>query len=488
MARKPSKAALRQALAKRKALAYVRRLGLRKAANRLNAKVSELRNWLETRFPGAKLDPAIGLGTPGGLLVGIPGTGLQTAGKKLGWKKLSKLTGIPRKQLQTDAKRAGRVVFDRKKLRAAVQKIGHQKLAELLGTKPRAILVANKIPLTESARRLGKFTKKFGEKEAANYLGISPARLSRWVKTGIPSNWERNIVSAIGRRVEDFPDEEIVKAKKPKLEKRIASALKKVSSWNKKTKKRRFRISKAQAEQWARLGTFEKNWKAIKEALATSKKKVKTTRPKPPPRKAPSKPVFPPGFKPAPKKKKFKPPGKEPKKPQKVPEVPPEKPLAAIPEEKKRNFLEARSEAFIEGRYPEPPVAWDILKSWSLINRQGVHVFRKVQKFVHELELDKIAEKIISDTQRVWEKLPGDDRAFLTVRMTFSVMGDGNPFYPDAFIDGDSVNFITRNIQIYDISEIEQEVRSIMQEIYMVDLEETMLFFEHYEIIKSIPK
>ncbi len=124
---------------------------------------------------------------------------------------------------------------------------------------------------------------------------------------------------------------------------------------------------------------------------------------------------------------------------------------------------------------------------WRLVNRHGVHAFKKVDRFIHELDLVKLTKEIIALARKVWDKVVGDGRVFMLITLTFAVMGDGHPFYPDAFIESDRVNFVIRNLQIYDIKDIDREVAALIREIYEIDIQVSPLYLEHYEVSKSAP-
>jgi hypothetical protein len=287
----------RQRLGRRKALDYVRRLGLRKAARKLDASIGDLRTWLDRGFPSDKLDAAVGLGRPGGAFVAIKGTNLKKLLKRLGKHKIVRLTGLSLKQLvaTTKKKPGARITFDRRRFRKLVAKTGAKDTAELLGTKTAAVEGAKRIPLTEVSRRLGKLGKQYGRDNLARYFGISRARLDLWTKNGIPQSWEKDVNAALGKRAGiNIDEKKITRAPERDIEKIVAAAKKQARKWN-AGKPRRQRISLHDIERWARLGTFATRFAALKEALAASKKPQKPGQRKRPPQKAPPRPILPPG-------------------------------------------------------------------------------------------------------------------------------------------------------------------------------------------------
>lgn len=103
------------------------------------------------------------------------------------------------------------------------------------------------------------------------------------------------------------------------------------------------------------------------------------------------------------------------------------------------------------------------------------------------MDLDAFAADVIRIARRIWRFNIGRGvgREIMSIRFTFSVMGSGNPFYPDAFVEGEEISFPTRHVQIYSIDDIVPAIREIISEMYFVDSEVTMLFLEHVEFIKS---
>lgn len=488
MARKRSPAnqrGARQNLARRKTLEYVRRLGLRKAARRLDASVRDLRRWLDEGFPKNKLDAAIALGKPGGQFVDVKGTRLAALVKQRGLRVVAALTGLPGTEIKNIvAKRPGaRVRFDRDRLKNVVTTKGADKLAATLGTKTQNINEANRLPLTEATLRLKRFVQHYGEDQAAAFLGVTKRQLATWAKKGVPATWETDLDQVLGKRADQGTDaRQVAKRRTEKqIAKAIAEARIKAGAWNGKVP-RRFWITLKDAERWARLGVFNHKLNAARTALAASKKPQKPTKRRPPPPKAPPRPDLPTGITPA----EVEPPGEKPPKPPKPPKQPPEPSVTEIAEGKKRDFLEARVEAFAEGRYPKPKAPWGRITRWKLINRQGIHVYKKVENFIHNIDLVRLGSELISVARKVWLSLEGPLQ-LMTIRFVFAGMGSGNPFYPDAFVEGDTVNFFFRNLRIYDPSEIIPLVQELLNEIYMVDAEYTMLFLEYVEVVKSIP-
>jgi hypothetical protein len=466
---------------------YVRRLGLRKAANKLSVRVQDLRRWLDEGFPEEKLQRAIGLAKPGGTHVGVRGSSLATLVAQVGKRAASELTGLTTKQISETLKKtpATKVVIDRKKLAGLVKTEGTQGVASKLGAEERAVKGAAKPVLTKQTRDLAKFVKARGLDETAAHLGLSVRRLSQWLKTGIPRQWESDVSAAVS----STSGRTFTPERERNVDKDVKLALTRTKAWN-RNKPKRNQISLATAERWARLGIFEAKYGAIRDAYqaakkAPPKKPTKTAKRPPPPPVVPPKPDLPDiALPPAP-----------PTPPE--PPPPPEPPRPSLPEEWKQNFLQARYEAMLESQqgqrlpqrsYRPPPIPAGRIKDWKLINRHGVHMFKVVAEFVSDLDMKKMGNEISRLAKEVWKRLATrDNRAFMLITLTFAVMGDGHPFYPDAFIEGDSINFVIRNLQIYNEKSIERDVASLMREIYEIDAEVTPLFLEHYEISKSTP-
>jgi hypothetical protein len=131
---------------------------------------------------------------------------------------------------------------------------------------------------------------------------------------------------------------------------------------------------------------------------------------------------------------------------------------------------------------------WSRISQWNLVNRYGVRVFVKIHQFVHLLNLTAVGNKIIDWARKIWKSISGDGE-FMTIRLTFSAMGTGNPFYAEAWVPDDKrFDFFTRSTdQISDVREVDYQVRSLLQDAYEVS-REVLLFFEHFEVVKSLPK
>lgn len=497
-----SKLGPRQKLARGKSLDYVRRLGLRKAAAKLETSVATLRKWLQSSFPAEKLDIAIGLGKPGGAFSYVSGSKLDDLIKKKGLRGVAILTGVPQKEIvKLKGKGKKRVRIRRDKLDVLLKKKGTKGVAEIFGTKTDAVRRASKIPITQATTRLKRFIAKWGPSKTASFLGISQKTLTAWTKKNIPTTWEELLNQKIGRRVDQGPQQGDVEKERPRaeIEAEIKKAVEAASRWNKQAKERRFRISKKNAEKWARLGVFNQKLDAAKQALAAAKKApAKRTKPTKPPRKAPPRPTIPPEALPpgglvtpppaGPGEGGEEPPGgdeppEKPPKPPKSPKKPPPPP-GDLSEEFRAQFMQARAEAFFEGRYPKPAAPWNIYRKWKLIHRHGISVYKKIEKFVRDVDLDKLGTSIIDTAKKVWIKLVTTTSTMMTIRIVMAVMGEGNPFYPDAFIQGNKVNFIMRTIKIVNQYDIEPDVRSVMEEIYVVD-NENPLFLEYVQTTKS---
>lgn len=506
-----SKLGARQKLARAKSLDYIRRLGLRKAAHKLETSVATLRKWLDSRFPVEKLDLAVGLGKPGGAFSYVSGTKLDELVKKRGVRGVAMLTGVPQKEVaKLKGKNRGRVRIRRDKLDALIKKSGTKGAAEVFGAKTDAIRRAAKIPITQATTRLKKFIAKWGEDKATAFIGVAKKTLTAWTKRNIPASWEDLINQKIGRRSDQGPEqEEIEKGRTTEeISRQIKKAVEKAERWNRQTNQRRFWISKKNAEKWARLGTFDDKLNAARAAYQAAKAPPPKRKPKPkrPPRRAPPRPTIPPVALPpgglAPEREPSPPPpsdtGEEPpdltpppseeppEKPPKPPKPPKQEPTPSgdLPDEFRQEFLQARAEAFFEGRYPKPQAAWNFFRKWRLIYRHGVSVYRQIEKFVRDTDLDKLGTEVVTQAKKLWVKLVTTTSTLMTIRFVIAVMGEGNPFYPDAFIQSNRVNFVTRTLKIVNEYDIESDVRAVMEEIYVVD-NENPLFFEYIQVTKS---
>lgn len=487
----------RQKLARQKSTEYIRRLGLRKAAAKLETRVPALRKWLDEGFPTEKLDLAIGLGKPGGAYSYVFGAKVDDLIKKKGLRSLAALTGVPQKQIAAQKGRK-RLRVRRDKLTKLIKSRGAKGTAELFGAKPDAVKRASKIPITQATNRLKKFTKQYGLDQAAKFLGVSKKTINGWFARNIPPTWEDLINQKIGRRTDQGPEKEDVEKERSKadLEREIKKALEKAARWNRETKNRRFHISKKNAEKWARLGIFEEKMVSARVALAASKVPPppnKKRKPKKPPRKGPRRPTIPPkalppeGLAPEPPPPPHPPAGAPPpEKPPKPPQPPKETPGTSgdLPDDFRLEFMQARAEAFFEGRYPKPEAAWNYYRKWRLIYREGVSVYKQIEKFVRDIDLDSLGTRLIQTAKKVWTMVVTTSSTLMTIRLVMAVMGEGNPFYPDAFIQGKKVNFVTRNLKIVNEYDIEADVRALMEEVYVVD-NENPLFLEYAQVTKS---
>lgn len=480
-----SSAAKRQDLAHRKVLEYVKRLGKRKAAGRLETSVKELDDWLKKKFPAAKLTAAVGLGKPGGAFTIVKGADLGKWLKKVGHRKAAAITGVPARELSAVAKfrkrkgqRSG-IRFERSKLDRLIKTKGLHKAAELTGVDETALLAATRVPLTQTTRRLKRFVRDYGLGQTASFFGVSEKTVKKWTKTNVPPTWEKEVTRAAGNELDrGVSEEEVTGAKERDFTKDLAKAWKQLSAWNKKVAKR-FQVPKTTVERWVRAGSFDSNFAMAKQIYLDSGKMV-TGKVQPPPVKPPPPPsptLFPEGE---------LPPMPSPTEPggAKLPEI------SEIEQERLSNFKQARAEAFFKG-IPDayrPMNAWSRISQWSLTNRFGVRVFVKVHQFVHLLNLTALGNKIIDWGRKIWKAISGSGE-FMTIRLTFSAMGTGNPFYAEAWVPDDKrFDFFTRSTdQISDPREIDYQVRSLLQDAYEVS-REVLLFFEHFEVVKSLPK
>lgn len=499
-----SKLSARQKLARSKSLDYVRRLGLRKAAHKLETSVATLKKWLDARFPNEKLDLAIGLGKPGGAFSYVSGSKLDELVKKRGVRGVAMLTGVPQKEVaKLKGKGRGRVRIRRDKLDALIKKSGTKGAAEVFGAKTDAIRRAAKIPITQATTRLKKFIAKWGADKATAFIGVAKKTLTTWTKKNIPASWEELINQKIGRRSDQGPEQEEIERGRTNEEiaRQIKKAVEKAERWNRQTNQRRFWISKKNAEKWARLGTFDDKLNAARAAYQAAKAPPPKRQPKPkkPPRRAPPRPTIPPVALPPGGLATPTPPPSDvdeelvapgpppPEEPSEKPPKPPKHeppPSGDLPDEFRQEFLQARAEAFFEGRYPKPTAAWNFFRKWRLIYRHGISVYRQIEKFARDTDLDKLGTEIVTLSKKLWVKLVTTTSTLMTIRFVMAVMGEGNPFYPDAFIQGNRVNFVTRTLKVVNEYDIEPDVRAVMEEIYVVD-NENPLFFEYIQVTKS---
>lgn len=481
----------RQDLAHKKVLDYVKRLGKRKAAARLETSVAQLDGWLKKKFPTGKLTAAIGLGKPGGAFTTIRNSDLSKWLKKVGHRKAAKLTGIPASELSALAKARAKVGmrsgirFERSALEKLIRQKGLAEVAELTGAKDGDVLAARRVEKTDVTKRLQRFIDAYGQDQTASFFGVSKDTLKRWTKTNVPPSWERQINNIVGTSPDRGETEDkILEPVERDYVKNLAKAQRVVREWNKKVGKR-FQISKKTIERWVRTDTFDNNFALAKKVYEDSSKPVKGKK-QPPPVKPPPPPsptLFP----------EEEPPSPVPTPPTGPGAGPPQPPgidLTEIEAERLQRFKEARAEAFFHG-LPEsvqPLNTWSRISQWVLTNRYGVRVYVKIQQFVHLLNLTSVGNKIISWARKVWKAISGDGQ-YMTIRLTFSAMGAGNPFYAEAWVPDDKrFDFFTRNTdQITDVREVDYQVRSLLQDAYEVS-KEVLLFFEHFEIVKSLPK
>lgn len=482
-----------QSLARRRVASYIDRLSKTKAASRLDISVKELEHYLRSRkFPKTLLLEAQGLGVPGTGFTKLPRTRLAVVLKKLGPRKTSKLTGLTPARLAEIVRRnpQARVKISRATAKAQIKKIGAEALGNQLSATPRSLESAATPKLTRSTRRLQLFVEKYGSDDPdliANFLGLHPRELTRWLSRGVPPKDERDLLAKIGRSEAAETDQatkldRLRRGRKRNIDRLIAEALRKTAAWNKKTPTR-FHISKAVTKRLARLGTFEKHLDEVKVEFVKSKAKpTKPVRPPRRPRPAP-RPVKPP---PPPYPTIIEPPAPP-------PAIPPKTTAPPITEsvvDLLREFLAKRTEAIADGKFSSflPVVAFDKFDLWRGQNREGLRLYRKVGKFVFLLDLTIMGNKMIADARKIWNMLkrPGE---FMTVKLVFSAQGLGNPFYPGAWEpDKNEFGFFNRNTDIIgEAPQIEFQIRSVLDDVFNVS-EDVQLFFEHYEIVKSAPK
>lgn len=482
-AKKPRQTPAQQR-ARKNVLEYVRRLGKRKAANRLNVDVKTLTTWLEKGIPSKHLETARKLGQPLAGYVSLGKSRLDAFIAAVGVRKAASLTGKSQKELLAEAKKrpGKKVAVSREKLAKALKGKTNREVAEQFGLPTRSIYQAAKVPRTTATVRLEKASRLYGHEALARRLGVDKTTLSRWIARGLPRTWEPDVNAVLGQ-VEKHKviDEKSLKRGSRNIQREIREALSKARAWNKKAPAHH-RIKLSDAERWARLGTFQEKLTAAKQALAAAKKPVKKTRRKPPPPKPritteiPEGVLLPEAKKPPTKVEEAEEESEE------GPELPPEVEVGA---DVKKEFLQARAEAFFEGRYPKPGSPWGRLSEWRLVNREGIRIYKRIENFVSDVDLERLGKELLTLTQKVWGALPGDDSSFLTIRLVLSMRGLGNPFYKDAFVADSKVSFTTRKEDVTSTRQIPVAIDLLMDDVYTVDSETTMLFLEYIEIIKS---
>ena len=479
-----------QLKARKTLLGYINRLGKRKAARRLDTTVAEVESWLRKgTFPAAVLPEIIGLGEIGGGFTSISGTSLTTALKKLGAKQLATLTGVPVERLKQLAKRnnKAKIKIGRKQLAQLGEKLGWEKLGKTLDVAPGALKGLAKHPQTDVTFRLREFVSEHGEDLVAYYIGLTPHHLKKWLETNVPRDWEADLNRIIGRRSDQGVSREEIRARlldKRSLKTDLEEARAGADKWNKSIdpKHKRFHITNAQAKRWGQLRTFKENLDRLKQSYdqylrEKKKKKDKPVYPAQPPITPPitlPPPLFPGGEPP--------PLPVPPKKPQPIP-------MTEAAKEALADFLAARTEALAHDKHAGilPMGAFNRYNLWQGISRHGFRFYGAVRQFVILCNLTAIGNKIITEARNMWALVNGRSE-FMTIRFTFSAQGSGNPFYPGAFEpDKNEFNFFNRNTDIMPEPRfIERAVRSILHEAWEV-AQETLLFFEHYEIVKSVP-
>ena len=475
-----SRAKIRQRLARTKVLDYIERLGKRKAARRLLTTVSILETWIRgKRFPPEIIESAIGLGAPGGAYTNVRGTRLAIIKKKFGLKKLSRLIGLTPKEIRRHLKRfpKGSVRVHRETLEEQVRKQGLAKLAKILGATKRRVDNARKRPITEPTRRLRRLVNTYKLPQISSFLGVSEATLKSWLRKNVPPKWEAAVTRAAGTRPDKETSQANILVTKGRTEeqilKEIKLAEKKIDTWNRKHKTSP-QITKATAEIWIRTGVFEKMFEAAKQAILDAKSPPKPPKIPQPPVKAPAPPS----------------PTLYPKPPPKLPKAPPRtgKSIDENVQQAMDDFRRARAQALATNpdatKYlPQSP--FGKTEIWRGIHRAGIRHYGKVEEFVRLVNITALGNKIIKtarDMMRMMRK-PG---SYMTITLMFSAQGAGNPFYPEAFEpDKNRFGFFKRMTGVItDVREIDHAIRSILNEAWEVS-EKILMFFEHYEIVKS---
>lgn len=471
-----------QRSARESLLSYLARLGKRKAARRLDATVAEIETWLKRRqIPRDILPEVTGLATLGGSHTYIRGTSFKKAWEILGPKKLSELTGIPTSRIRQILHRRpkARIKTSRARLAQAAKKIGWESLAEIYDTTEPNLKRASKYPQTETTRRFSELVSEYGDDMVAWYIGVDPRLVRKWLEGNVPRTWEPDLNRIIGRRADQGVDREHIRARwqdKRQIEPLIDKAVEEAKKWNKKVPPK-FQIPKSQAERWARLREFDMQIARVKIGYEQYLKETKKR-----PGRPAQKPIPAPPFEPRPLFPKPLPPLPKPTKPT----APPIERAIAIA---MREFMGKRAEAIADGKNSgyAPLDEWEKYTPWQGTIRHGFRYYSRVHKFVVLADLTKLGNEIIENARQMWKLIekPGE---FMTIRFTLSAQGTGNPFYPGAFEpDKNEFTFCNRNTDIIiEIHQIDRQVRSILEHIWEV-AQEYLLFFEHYEIVKSIP-
>lgn len=471
--KRPARSA--QELARRRVVDYVGRLGLRRAARRLSTDVKTIESWLSKGFPKEVLPDALAFSGSGGLYVSVRKTRTKELVKQIGKRRASKLLGIPAEDLKKRIKRNAPVRFSRPALVALVKKRGLERVAKILGTSERSVDVARKPVPTAATGRLRSLVEEHGEAKTARFLGISESRLRKWSEWNVPRTWERAVSQKIGRDKWARPKKEDVEGAKRRTKREIDKAKTAARGWNSRVPPR-FRIGTAEAERQARLGQWDQYLALAKHALAQSKKAPGKTRgkapPLPPVRRP--KPVIP---RPEPK------PRKRPKEREKTlaPELASNKAI--------RNFQELRAEAFVSGeaaiahRYRDAPFG-RMIKA-GVPGAEGFIEYGKVENFAHLTDLDALARRIVTRARALWKRIK-NGVGIMTVRLTFSAAGSGNPFYPDAWVpDENKISFFRAStLRIDEPRQISEEVYGLANQIYEIGTS-MLLFIEHFEIARS---
>ncbi len=474
-----------QALARKRVTDYAARLGLGRAARRLDVKVDTVKGWLTRGFPKHVLADALAFSGSGGLYVSVRGTSSKELVGKLGKKKAAKLLGLGAKTITARARRDAPVRFRRSVLVALVRKKGKKAVAELLDTTPRTVDKARKPIPTTATQRLRKTIETqieargaAGKVQVARFLGISEKQLGRWTEWNVPRSWEKAVSRKLGGKDRwARPEPKTIAGARAPTKKAIEAAKTEARRWNRQAPAR-FRISLTEAERQARLGTWSAHLAQAKTALATSRKAPRK------PRRRGKAPPLPPRPRPTPAIPK-PPPRPRPRPPTAEKELPAE---LRTPEEI-ANFRQLRIEAFLgqraetAKRYRNAPYGRTIKAGGA--GRRGFIQYGKVEELVHLIDLEALGRRVIEKARKLWRKIPAG-HGIMTIRFTLSALGSGNPFYPDAWIpDKDKISFFrVTSDRIDEPTQIAEEVWGLVNQIYEVGAT-MLLFFEHFEIARS---
>lgn len=454
-------------------LAYIGRLGPKRAAGRLGAKVADIERWVERKaLPPSKVAAALTLNKLGGAVVPVRGSQVKKVVEKLGLKKAAALTGQSQKALREALEKAPRArIYIKRPALDELAKKGAKEAGKLLGISAADFAATKRPPKTAATLRLQKLVETYGLDQSASFLGIPQDRLKRWIRDNIPRSWEVGLNQAIGVRPDQEPEPEAVKApRKPHTARQIASAWKKIERRNAKVEPRH-RISRRVFDQWVALGTLEKNLTSLEEKITEAERsRVKKTPPAPP---------LPPDY-----------PGQKPRP------RPPEsfrKPVEeAFDPEALRNFLELRAYYWVNDipnvhlakvRYKDAP--FGAIVKYSKKGAIGYCQYTKVHEFAHQTDLTRLGTFLTERAQKLWERPKKHHYGHMNIKLCYAAQGLGNPFYEDAFVkDPDKISWsFSPFVRIVNRNEIEFQIRKSLDDAY-AQVGRILLYFEHVEMTR----